>query len=68
MAPAVGATNVAHNTHRFVVVGRSASSVALATAAIDRAHPMNALAGYQIAGVDLVAPVLNPYIPFGGTR
>src|SRR5436190_17852242 len=68
MAPATGTTNTVHSIHRFAVIGSSTSSVALATAAIDSDHPMNALTGYQIAGVDVVAPVLNPYRLFGGTR
>ena len=60
MAPDTGTRNVAHSNHRLGVAGRITSKVALPAAAIDRAHPMKALAGYQIAGLDCVAVVLKP--------
>src|SRR3954468_15671476 len=68
MAAVSGTIKTPHSIQRFVVIGSITSSVALTTAAIDSDHPKNALAGYQIAGVEVVAPVLNPYRPFGGTR
>ena len=68
MAPATSPKNTAHSTQRFVLTGRTTNNVALATAAIDSAQPMNAFAAYQIAGAARVAPVLKPYMPFGGTK
>ena len=44
IAPTTGAKNTAHNIHRFNVLGSMINSVALATAAIESAQPMNAFA------------------------
>ena len=53
-------------SHRLTPSGSRINTVALMTAATSRAHPMNAFAGYQIAG-DRVALTLKPYTPLGGT-
>ena len=58
---------MAHSSHRRTVPGRIASKVALTEAALSRAHPAKALAGYQTARLDRVTAVRKPYIPLGGT-
>src|SRR2546428_13384367 len=67
MAPNIGTRNAAHSSHRLTVAGRIRSTIALIAAAPNRAHPINALAGYQIAQFDCVEAVLKPKNPFGGT-
>src|SRR2546426_2102513 len=60
MAPNIGTRNAAHSSHRLTVAGRIRSTTALIAAATNRAHPINVLAGYQIAEFDCVEAVLKP--------